>query len=132
MLVDATGSIGGTIGGGMMEYQAQRKALQVLEDRNSVGQDYVLNRSDKQNLGMICGGDCSVFFHYIPAGDAHTLQLVDEAETYFEEAKDLWLISDIGAGGALRLADRSDEEVAPYLKKKPYRLQENEKDWFKE
>ena len=40
-----------------------------LEEKSSRGHDFTLTRDDVQNLGMICGGACNVFFHYLPAGD---------------------------------------------------------------
>ena len=38
--------------------------MQVLEKKISGQQDFSLTREDVQNLGMICGGDVNVFFHY--------------------------------------------------------------------
>ena len=79
MLVGRNGRICGTIGGGAVEYRSEQIALQVLEKKVSDRQDFSLTREDVQNLGMICGGDVNVFFHYIPEGDAGTLALVREA-----------------------------------------------------
>jgi xanthine dehydrogenase accessory factor len=45
---------------------------------------------------MICGGACNVFFHYIPAGDPHTLTLCEKAEAQFQKGNDLWLLTHIG------------------------------------
>lgn len=103
MLVDGSGRICGTIGGGAVEYRAEQLALQVLRDRCSVSRSFSLNRDDVQNLGMICGGEVAVFFHYIPAYDADTAALCREAERCFDEGLALWLLSDLNAGGALSL-----------------------------
>ena len=65
-----------------------------------------LEPDDVENLGMICGGAVNVFFHYIPAGDEDTLALTREAERIFAAGEDLWLLSDIGRGGALSLYTR--------------------------
>ena len=35
-------------------------------------------KNDVMDLGMICGGACDVFFHYLPAGDAHTIALCEK------------------------------------------------------
>ena len=64
MLVGKNGRICGTIGGGAVEYRSEQIALQVLEKKISGQQDFSLTREDVQNLGMICGGDVNVFFHY--------------------------------------------------------------------
>ena len=103
MLVGKKGRICGTIGGGAVEYRSEQIALDVLEKKVSGQQDFSLTREDVQNLGMICGGDVNVFFHYIPDGDAATLELVREARRLFETGEALWLISDIGSGGDLSL-----------------------------
>lgn len=103
MLVGKNGRICGTIGGGAVEYRSEQIAMQVLENGISEQQYFSLTRDDVQNLGMICGGDVNVFFHYIPKGDNDTLLLVQEALRVFETGDALWLISDIGNGGALSL-----------------------------
>ena len=103
MLVGKEGRICGTIGGGAVEYRCEQVALQVLQSGSSAQQDFALNREDVQNLGMICGGDVSVFFHYIPHGDKDTLQLAQAAEPLFASGAALWLISRIGSGGTMSL-----------------------------
>ena len=62
-----------------------------------------LTKDDVQNLGMICGGACDVFFHYLPAGDAHTLALVETAEAQYRKGADLWLLTDVTTGGKMGL-----------------------------
>lgn len=108
MLVGKDGRICGTIGGGAVEYRSEQIALQVLENKVSGQQDFSLTREDVQNLGMICGGDVNVFFHYIPAGDRATLSLVQEAQRLIETGEALWLISDISGGGTLSLYTKKD------------------------
>ncbi len=131
MLVGKEGRICGTIGGGAVEYRSQQIAARVLESKSSYGHDFTLTKDDVQNLGMICGGACNVFFHYIPAGDRETLALAEEAEAWFAQGGDLWLISDIAAGGRLTLA-RKDSPLAPYLTRHPRRLQQEGMDLYLE
>lgn len=107
MLVGKNGRICGTIGGGAVEYRSEQIALQVLEKKVSGQQDFSLTREDVQNLGMICGGDVNVFFHYISEGNPETLALVMEAQRMFETGEALWLISDISSGGELSLYTRN-------------------------
>ena len=103
MLVGKDGRICGTIGGGAVEYRSQQIAAKVLEEKTSVGHDFTLTKDDVQNLGMICGGACNVFFHYLPAGDKHTLTLCEKAETEFRKGSDLWLLTDVGPQNAMGL-----------------------------
>ena len=113
MLVGKNGRICGTIGGGAVEYRSEQIALQVLEKKVSGQQDFSLTRDDVQNLGMICGGDVNVFFHYIPEGDADTLELTRKALELFETGEAFWLLSDIGNGGKLSLYTKKDGTFGP-------------------
>ena len=103
MLIGREGRICGTIGGGAVEYRSQQIAAKVLEEKTSLGQDFTLTKDDVQNLGMICGGACNVFFHYLPGGDAHTIRLCDQAEEEFRKGGNLWLLTDVGENGQMGL-----------------------------
>lgn len=106
MLVGQDGRITGTIGGGAVEYRSEHIAAEVLREKKSGERDFSLTRDDVQNLGMICGGAVSVFFHYIPAGDAQTAAICREAEKRFETGGELWLVSDLSDGGRMGLYSR--------------------------
>ena len=108
MLIGPHGRICGTIGGGAVEYRSEQIAARVLEDGTSLGHDFSLTKDDVQNLGMICGGAVQVFFHYIPAEDGHMLALAEKAETLFEKGYDLWLLTDVDAGGKMGLYTKED------------------------
>ncbi len=103
MLIGKSGRLCGTIGGGAVEYRSEQIAAKVLEEKTSLGHDFTLTKDDVQNLGMICGGACNVFFHYIPAGDAHTLTLTEKAEAEFRKGSDLWLLTDVGESDIMGL-----------------------------
>ena len=96
MLIGKEGRLCGTIGGGAVEYRSEQIAAKVLAEKTSLGHDFTLTKDDVQNLGMICGGACNVFFHYIPAGDSHTISLAEKAEAEFQKGSDLWLLTDVG------------------------------------
>jgi len=103
MLIGKEGRICGTIGGGAVEYRSEQIAAKVLEEKTSLGQDFTLTKDDVQNLGMICGGACNVFFHYLNAGDAHILLLAEKVEEEFQKGSDLWLLTDVGEKGTMGL-----------------------------
>ena len=137
MLVGKDGRICGTIGGGAVEYRSQQIALQVLAKKISGQQDFSLTRDDVQNLGMICGGDVNVFFHYIPEGDAQTLALVRKALKLFETGEAFWLLSDIPKGGDLSLYTKKEGVFGPdvpdwvlsSLPRQPKLLQQDNESW---
>lgn len=108
MLVDGRGRVCGTIGGGAVEYRAEQMARKVLLEKLPARRGFQLNKTDRQDLGMICGGEVEVFFHYLPAGEAWPLTLAERAEEYFAQGKALWLLSDLGRGGALSLYTEED------------------------
>ena len=103
MLIGKQGRVCGTIGGGAVEYRSQQIAATVLDEKTSLGHGFTLTKDDVQNLGMICGGACDVYFHYIPAKDPHTRLLCDKAEEAFRQSSDLWLLTDVGQGDTMGL-----------------------------
>ena len=137
MLVSRDGRLCGTIGGGAVEYRSEQIALQVLAKQVSGQQDFSLTRNDVQNLGMICGGDVNVFFHYIPEGDPQTLELVRKALELFETGEAFWLLSDIAKGGTLSLYTRKNGTFGPAvpdwvlgkLPRQPKLLQQEGESW---
>ncbi|MDO5327935.1 MAG: XdhC family protein, partial [Clostridia bacterium] len=130
MLVGQQGRICGTIGGGAVEYRSQEIAGEVLREKRSRDHSFTLTKDDVQKLGMICGGACHVFFHYLAPGDSRTIALAEEAEEGFAQGKDLWLISDIARGGSLALADKTNDTLAPWLSRHPQWIQENDRNLY--
>ena len=140
MLVGREGRLAGTIGGGAVEFRSEQIAAEVLRDHSSRGHDFSLSRDDVQNLGMICGGSCSVFFTYIPAWDAEALALAEKVEQGFRRDAGLWLLCDLKNGGKLGLYSENEgffhvengEFLLPHLRKRSARISENGRDFYVE
>ena len=140
MFVTKNGRQCGTIGGGAVEYRSEHIAADVLTKRESQVQAFTLTKEDVNNLGMICGGAVTLYFHFIPGGDAGVVALLKEAERYFEEGADLWLITEMTASGALGLYTRKDGftfldvpgEVEDVLKSKPKLLSVGDRKFYVE
>lgn len=132
MLVDKTGRICGTIGGGAVEYRAIQIAQTVLQNRSSAQHNFSLTRDDVQDLGMICGGAVQVFFHYLPAEDDEILALVHNADQRLSLGENLWLLSDLSEQGKLSVFGAPDAPayLLPYLKRKPTRILDANSDLF--
>lgn len=98
MLVTNNGRMYGTIGGGAVELHSEQIAQEVLESKNSRIEYYQV-----QDLGMICGGDIHIYFHYVPAYDASILALTKGIENMYQRAEQSWLIYKIalGQGGTM-------------------------------
>jgi xanthine dehydrogenase accessory factor len=100
MLVDASDIIGGTIGGGNLEFVAVRKAQECLSRGLSTQLDFDL----KKDLGMECGGAVSLFIKvYSPAAQ---LVLVGAGHI----GRELYKLADILGYSVVVVDDR--EEVA--------------------
>lgn len=140
MLLNKSGRICGTIGGGAVECRSEQLAQEVLSRRESCEQSFLLSKNDVQDLGMICGGDVQVFFHFLAAGDEAVLALAEAAEALFTQGHDLWLVSELSAGGSLGLYSRergfvgvdAPEALRGAMRRKPMREEIGGRDFYVE
>jgi xanthine dehydrogenase accessory factor len=95
MLVDKTGRVCGTIGGGTVEYTSIEYARKLLEQQHSRRKTYRLHPNDEEELGMICGGDVEVYFQFIAGGDGKTIAFMEQCLSRLEKDEDLWLFIDL-------------------------------------
>jgi len=109
MLVGKEGHIRGTIGGGMVEHRSIALAMEAVLKHTSMIKQFALKKNEVEDLGMICGGDVTIFFRYISGGDPEMLHLCDTALEQFSERKTTWLITEI--------TDSSDGEIGLYSEK---------------
>lgn len=65
MLVGENGRLWGTIGGGAVEKDAVERSITLLRQQKSELHDYRLHSNTIEDLGMVCGGDVTVWFQYI-------------------------------------------------------------------
>lgn len=95
MLVTREGIVCGTVGGGAVEHQAEMTARKVLETKNSHIKSFNLTRNQVADIGMVCGGDVTVYFQYVSPEDRKTVALVRKMEQAFQTDEDSWLVLDI-------------------------------------
>lgn len=95
MIVGSTGRWFGTIGGGAVEYEAEQRALQVLQEKQSCRAHYYLKQNEVQDLGMVCGGEVDVAFTYLDPHDKQTRQSISFCMEMQEREETAWLILDI-------------------------------------
>ena len=70
LIVSSDGEFFGTIGGGAIERYAINKAKQLLKERVSLSENYVLNDKDVSvvdgvKLNMACGGKATLFYEFV-------------------------------------------------------------------
>ena len=71
MLVGADGRLTGTIGGGAVERRSEEMAMVLLREKRSAVHDFLLHTAASGgDIGMVCGGDVTAHFQFIPAEDA--------------------------------------------------------------
>lgn len=69
MLMGAHRRVTGTVGGGSIEFDAEKRAMELLARRQSGHVEYALHTDVKENIGMVCGGDVTMHFQYVPADE---------------------------------------------------------------
>lgn len=106
MLVDKSGRLYGTIGGGNLEYQATLKGQQQIALKKNFLFDYVLTAEGTAALGMICGGSCRVLFYYF-AADADNITLVENIISVIESKREYCLLLPLHEGTAQTAFDIS-------------------------
>lgn len=94
MLVTEEGQWG-TIGGGAVEYAARKEAENLLSQKISLLRQYCLDRNAAAEIGMVCGGDITVFFQYTEAGSARMHRFCERAEQILGSERKSWLVLDV-------------------------------------
>ena len=92
MLVGADGRIAGTVGGGAIERRCEQMARSLLAERRSDVHDFILRANGTEDLGMICGGDVTAHFQFIPAESALWDGALRLAQARTTEHRRGWLI----------------------------------------
>lgn len=95
MVVTKSGLVCGTIGGGAVEYRALEMAAQILEEKSFFVWMFTLRKNEVEDIGMICGGDVTVYFRYIGAGDQKIREIAAQAAACDKTGEDCWLVWDI-------------------------------------
>lgn len=128
MAVFEDGSTLGTIGGGAVELAAARQAFQVFTTGESYLKGFCLSPNEVEDIGMICGGNVTVYYQFLDHKRPEDLSFVQRVCQLLEEDTDAWLVSRleggkvVGAGifdrdRGLQFMDRSEEAaLLPHLK----------------
>lgn len=122
MLVLEDGRAVGTIGGGSVEHASTQLACEAHEARASFTKGFRLRPNEVADLGMICGGDVTVYFQFFPGGDQADIMRLRYIKTLLEQGDtNAWLITAIKddsvwnmgvytEGDGLQFIDCVDEE----------------------
>lgn len=89
MVVGEGGRICGTIGGGSLEYNVILQGQEQIAQQKNFIYKYTLTMEGSAELGMICGGTCTILCQYLAADD---LPLIQEAMRIMESKEQYWLL----------------------------------------
>lgn len=98
MLVDDTGRLYGTIGGGELEYRATFQARELLAGKQDALIEYDLSNETAAGLGMICGGRTKVLYHLFQPED---ITFAERALELAQSRKPYHLLLPLNGGKAL-------------------------------
>lgn len=89
MAVFADGTTLGTVGGGAVEQHAAAQAMAVHENGCGCVKGYSLAPGEAGDIGMICGGNVTVYFRlFTPADHAEVQGIIDQCGV----SQDSWLV----------------------------------------
>ena len=98
MVVAKNGRIYGTIGGGNLEYQAVKKAMELAGTAAHYVENFDLGTGENSELGMVCGGRVKVLFYSACAQDPGVGEFLKEALAAADEGKPYWLVLPFSEG----------------------------------
>lgn len=110
MIVDETGRLSGTIGGGMLEYQAIKIAMTHMEQGVGAVKRYTLRQEESAELGMVCGGEVEVLFTYLEPSRVH-LQILENIQESFQENQSGWLVLPLEGKSIAYYSEKYPEEL---------------------
>lgn len=141
MLTTDEGRLDGTVGGGAVEYACIVKSKDILKEKRSFAHPFYLRKNDKEDLGMICGGDVEIYFSYLGA-DEKNIALLQRIEAFYEANETSWIILDIteGEGKDIILYGREsgfigaeiDEAIKTQLSNRPKKIVVGSKTYYTE
>ena len=89
MVVGEGGRICGTIGGGCLEYNVILQGQEQIVQQKNFIYEYTLTMEGSAELGMICGGTCTILYQYLSTDD---LPLIQDVLGIIESKEQYWLL----------------------------------------
>jgi len=105
MLVAPYGLAAGSIGGGAVELRSIEMAQELICSRSSTVHEFHLNTNKVEDLGMVCGGDTTAHFQFIPADSELWSQLAKQVMRCFSEKIPATLVLQLSGEPAALMGD---------------------------
>lgn len=97
MLIGSEGRMAGTVGGGAVEYKSECLGKELIIRRESHLETFYLKPNQIQDLGMVCGGDVTIYFQFISAEQKENRTIVNQMKKLYDKEEQFWMIQDITA-----------------------------------
>lgn len=120
MAVFQDGSTCGTIGGGAVELISSRMAMDVLASGESVTHPFCLAPNQINDIGMVCGGDVTVYFRFFD--HKLDLPLTQRILTLLKGEINAWLIMRMHGDDVTELGIFDEEAGLQYIDDVPQEL----------
>lgn len=106
MVVGEQGRLSGTVGGGGLEHLAERLALELLERGESQVRTFRLRQGEPGDTGMICGGDVTLLFQYVPHTSEPWREVAEKSAGCVRGARAGWFLQRLDGGPPVLLDGR--------------------------
>lgn len=110
MAVFTDGTTMGTVGGGAVELHATAIAKEALKEKKSLVKGYCLTKNDIEDIGMICGGNVTIYIQFFSGKSEKDMEWVKEVYHLMTEEEEGWVIN--------RMSDGMITDAAIYTKEK--------------
>ena len=130
MAVFPGGGSSGTVGGGAVEFEAQKHAALMFDSKSTHIASYSLEKHAVADLGMICGGDVTLFYEYFDPADNRCLELFKHMCAALDKNENAWIVrrfeseraaeTAVYDGGGLHFASSiKEDDIKPLLGNAP-------------
>lgn len=113
MIIRESGQTEGSVGGGILEATVQKLAAGVFKNRQSVINEFSLDKQEVANIGMTCGGNVTIYLKYIDAADADVRDIFERAERVRGGRGRAWMITAIEQDQSFKLVIYSEGDAEP-------------------
>jgi len=91
MLMSEEKHLAGTVGGGIVEYECEEMAKQLIKEKRNARRSFNLRPDDKEGLGAVCGGKMEVLFQYLSGKDLTLKKICQEMISHEKNHQAAWL-----------------------------------------
>ena len=98
MAVFADGSTIGTVGGGAVELRTIEMAKEAILRKKSLIHGFSLAKNQIEDLGMICGGNVTIYIQILKPENADIISFLEEVCELFGKNENSWLLYELRGG----------------------------------